>query len=163
MLNYALTIIRALSLPNVTYSLQKDGCTPVWWAGGFEWHPELKACKGVCGSNALMVAPVEPERLIVGSIGSQDCYPDYSLRYSMDCEADFDIAWHTMTAGVAVKLAEFMGCTKLVMIGHDAYVSGDTRRVEGTGLINDPNGGYYLAGQIAANFASEADLTVDWR
>ena len=51
----------------------------------------------------------------------------------------------------------------LIMIGHDAYTSGDTRTVESVGLVQRHDPGYAPSGRLANELARSAGLSVTWR
>ncbi len=156
-LNAAIIYVRTLGLPNPIYSMQKDGCVPHTHLAKPDTHP--------CGGCPTwpMTAVQPPETLIVSSAESPYCFADYEPRLVVDVEA-MGIPWHTMSAPVAVRIAQSWGETSLFMVGHDAYTRGNTERWEpGVGLVDDPHGGYYLAGKLAAEFAEAAGMTVTWR
>jgi hypothetical protein len=157
-LNAAIIYVRELGLGNALFSMQKDGCIPHDHHG----KPDVQAC-GNCPTWP-MVAPHQPETLIVTSAESPFCLADYSPRIVVDVEQDFGLPWHTMSAPVAVRIAHSWGETDLLMLGHDAYVKGNTERWEpGVGLVDDPHGGYFLAGKLANEIAVELGMTITWR
>lgn len=153
-LNHAILIVRGLGLPNPLYSMQKDGC---------QLHNESAviplAC--VCPSEE-MVTPLEPEELLLSVAESSGCFPDYPRRHVVDVEA-LGLQWCMSSAPTAVKLAEFMGCTSIRMLGHDAYATGDTGRIPGG--IEPPERarfGYRVSGLEAQRLADEARIAIDW-
>ena len=110
-----------------------------------------------------MLAPVGREALLVSAAESPFCFLDWPARYVFDVERDFGMPWYTMSAPVAVLVARLMGCTSLVMLGHDAYAAGDTRRVAAGELVDDAsNAGYRWAGQEAARLAAESAIEIRW-
>jgi SAM-dependent methyltransferase len=162
-LNSAILHVRALGLPNQLYSVQKDGCLPATFKDALVFYPVERTCRGACRTGELMAEPESPERLILCTVGSRDCFPTYPDRYRFDCDADFGVPPQTMSSAVAVKIAALMGCTRAVMIGHDAFTVGDTRRVDPDGSLHDePHAGYALAGHVATGFAADAGIDLEW-
>ena len=156
-LNAAIIHVRKLGLPNPIYTMQKDGCV------GQDFHgvPVPFAC-GACPMGD-MVMPQPPETLIVSKAESPYCLPGYSPRMVVDVEA-FGLPWHTMSAPVAVRIAQSWGETEVLMLGHDAHTTGSTLRVEPDGSLADaPHGGYVNAGAHAAAIAEAAGMTMTWR
>jgi hypothetical protein len=165
-LNLALVHVRALNLPNPIYSMQKDGCVALALESGprFIFLGDQRPCSGPpCVDGSPLAEPMAPETLLVSQAGSWGCFPDYAPRYIFGCESDFGIPWYTMSAPVAVRIAALMGCTLVVMIGHDAFVSGDTHRVERDGsMVDAPHEGYANAGHASVAVAAELKLTLEW-
>ena len=109
-----------------------------------------------------MIPPVEPETLLLAVAESPFCFPEYPRRYLFDTERDFGLKWWTMSTPIAVLIAGLMGCTSLVMLGHDAYTTGDTHLYEpGLGLVEIPNG-YFQAGAEANSLAAHLGMEVTW-
>ncbi len=154
-LNQAVVHVRKLDLPNQIYVMQRDGCVRQDW----RLAPVANQCGG-CPSGDMRT-PEYPETLIVARDTSPHCFPDYSPRLVI---GDFGLPWYTMSAPIAVKVAQSWGETDLFMVGHDAYLNGDTRRVnDDCSLTDDPHAGYLNAAQQAAEFAAAAGMTVTWR
>lgn len=155
-LNHAIIQVRRMEPLNPVYSMQKDGCIP----HGREASVPL-GC--VCPSDR-MVAPMEPETLLLSAAESGRCFPDYPRRYVFD-PAAFGLRWHTMSAVVAVRLAREMGCTSIRMLAHDAYAHGDLRRVDRDGSLaeTDARAGYVSVGRRVERYAREAGMAIAWR
>lgn len=150
-LNRAIEQVRALHLPNPTYAMAKDGC--VIGAPHGSLLPEGHDC-------LLDVRP--PEILLVSQRESRNCLPDYPQRVVIDVEA-MGLPWYFQSAPVAVKWALGQGATRFFMFAHDGYRNRDTRRVEGTELVDQQDSGYWEAGWRADNIGREAGAEVLWR
>lgn len=153
-LNAAIQQIRALELPNPIYWMWKDGCQP---------HTPLD---NEPGDHDCTIQPRMPEVFITSLAEGRFCAVDYPLRRVIDVQGEYGIPWWTMSAQVAVEFAHDMGCTSLVMYGHDAYTSKgqDTRHVlEGGQLQDNPHAGYYNAGLGADTRAREYGMAIEWR
>lgn len=155
-LNHAILVIRELGLAQPVYSMQKDGCVP--HASG-RFPVPIDRC--ICPNPAKMTPPREPEVLLLSAAESSRCFPDYPRRHVFDT-ADFGLPWNTMSCPVAVRIAALMGCTSLLMLGHDAYTRGDFRRVE-HGLVPSRRDGYRRAALQAQAFARAGGLGVEFR
>lgn len=154
-LNAAIIRIRALRLANPLYFMWKDGCQAHTWLDN---DPGDHDCR--------LPQPLTGETFVTSLAEGRFCLPDAPDRIVLDVEQQFGIPWWTMSAPVAVEFAHAMGCTRLVMLGHDAYTSGgsDTRRVLGDGGVEaDPHAGYYLAGAKAQELADGHGLSIEWR
>lgn len=150
-LNKAIGYVRALGLPNPIYTMWKDGCiegSP---------HGYLAEPGHDCGLT------VEPgETLLLSRKESVNCRPDAPARVVIDVEA-FGLPWFYQSAPVAVKWAASQGATRIHMVGHDAYLNGDTRRVDGGVILDTHDAGYFEAGQRAQRIADEASIELVWR
>jgi hypothetical protein len=157
-LNQAIVQVRTLGLPNACYLMEKDGCIR---HDNRAVLPLGCIADGAMTDHGDMIAPLDDETLLLSVAESSVCYRDHPYRYLFDVEADFGLVWWTMSAPIAVRIAEVMGCTELVMLGHDAYTSGDVRRVEAGQLESGPQG-YYRAGEEANAYALEVGLPIEW-
>jgi hypothetical protein len=157
-LNQAIVAVRALGLPNPLYLMEKDGCIR---HDNRAVLPLGCIATGDLIDHGDMIAPLDGESLLLSVAESSACYPDWPDRYLFDVEVDFGLRWWTMSAPVAVRIADVMGCADLLMLGHDAYTSGDVRRVEAGQLETGPQG-YYRAGEEANAYAIEAGLGIEW-
>ena len=158
-INHSITVVRALKLPNLVYSMQKVGC--VYHHYGDVPIP-ITTC--VCPS-PQMVQPVEPEELILSTAESAHCFADYPLRHIVDVQREFHTGWSTASAEVSVMLAAAMGCTSILMLGHDAYTMSDAGRFVADPLNADrePLRGYVQSGSNAQAAADKLGLPVVWR
>ncbi len=159
-INQSILVVRALHLPNMVYSLQKVGCFP---------HHHMRdvvipitTC--IC-PNGLMSPPIAPEVLVLSAAESSQCFPDYPLRHVIDVTAEFHTGWSTASAECAVMLAASMGCTSLLMFGHDAYTvnSGDRFMADPYNEDADPLVGYRQSGKNAQTTADRLGLPISWR
>lgn len=159
-INLAILAIRELCLPNPVYAMQKDSCVTNDIIG--HWAGDTRACPGPCGAAGPLALPVAPETLLASVAESPFCFRDYPRRYLFDVERDFGLTWWTMSAPIAVLIASLMGCTSLVMLGHDAYTVGDARLYEpDQGLVNNING-YAQAGAECDTVAAQLGMAVTW-
>ncbi len=156
-INHAILTVRNFGLPNVIYTMQKDGCIP-------HRSGALVPLGCRCPNPSRMVQPIEPETLIVSSAESSRCFRRYRHRIVVDVEQEFRLPWHTMSAPVAVRIAARMGATGVRMLGHDAYTRGDMRHVDTRGdaiELGDEN--YVSAGKRVARYAQRHGLAISWR
>jgi hypothetical protein len=154
-LNNAIVQVRALALPNPLYSLQKDGC----YGGAVPLEDRWP-----CGScpRAPIVAPRPPETLLVSADEAPWCLETYVPRYTFTVYS-LGLPAANMSAPVAVQLARLMGARAIVMVAHDAYRSGDARRVEADGQVvlePDALSAYAQAGELA--MAAADGLALAW-
>lgn len=158
-INHSILVVRALNLPNMVYSLQKVGC--VYHHTGVVPIP-ITTC--VCPS-PQMVQPVEPEELILSWAESAQCFPTYPLRHVVDIQQEFHTGWSTASAETAVMMAHAMGCTSLLMFGHDAYTVGSGARfvVDPLNADREPLKGYMQSGLNAQRTADTLGLPIVWR
>ena len=165
-LNHSILNVRALGLPNLVYSQQKDGCI----LHGPQVQVPINEC--ICPFGPEMVQPVEPEELVLCWAESSHCFPLYPRRHVIDVQKDFGLSgWCVSSAPFAVMLAHAMGCTSLRMLGHDAYTTGDTGRIPGSATEVDPatgvnlegiKTGYRLSGESAQWIAEKFEMAVEW-
>lgn len=157
-INHAILHVRKFGLPNAIYTMQKDGCTP--HGGGNEprrVNMPIRHC--VCPSPRT-IKPIEPEILLLSMMESSHCFPKYPLRHVFDVQADFGIPWNTMSVPVAARIAHWMGCAGLHMIGHDAYTRGVFGRVSGYGVRAGSGHGYRRAAIQAKRYAESVGMRI---
>jgi hypothetical protein len=107
-INDAINKIEELQLPNVTYSMQKDGLR-----GQLIPHD--------CRQHTIM-----PKRstLLVHKHESLLCYPDYTPRIVFD-NLELGLRVHDFSALSAIRLAQLMGCNKFYFVSFDACTRKD--------------------------------------
>lgn len=150
-LNRGIEQVRALNLRNPIYAMAKDGCVESNEHGRAE----------LPGHGCTLTA-VPPETLLLSSRESVNCLPDYPARIILDVEA-LGLPWWYQSAPVAVAWAISQGATRIFMFGHDAFLNGDTRRVQGDVLIDEHDSGYVEASKRAQEIANAADVPLLWR
>lgn len=158
--NHAILTVRKHKLPNPIYTMQKDGCTPHGGRNQPRINMPIRHC--VCPS-VRTVKPIEPEVLLLSRAESSHCFPAYPLRHIFDVEGDFRIPWNTMSVPVAARIAHWMGCTALHMLGHDAYTLGFYGRVSGYGVVPGSGRGYRRAGFQAKRYAESVGMAIVFR
>jgi hypothetical protein len=136
-LNSAILQVRKLDLPNEIHTMQKDGC---------------------------LVPPILPERLIHSAVESPDCHADYPYRRVIDIEREFGLAWNTMSAPIAVRVAAQMGAKTVRMLAMDgAFRGGDSRRVMADGTIRRmPPHRYSIGGRQSEAEAAKCGVAIVW-
>lgn len=154
-LNHAILYVRKLALPNPIYAMQKDGCVS---HGGHDFTP---AGPGhVCDRE--IVRPEPPETAVFSLRESPHCMGWYSPRIVLDVEA-FALPWFTPSAPTATKVVIEGGCSEIVYIAHDAYTTGDLRRVDDGQVVgHETDLGYTQAGRLSASIAAAAGVPVRW-
>jgi hypothetical protein len=114
-LNQAVAVVERLDIPNVIYSLQKDGCG-------------LKGVHDECLKRDGMDWMIRPERatLIVQAPGySGNCLPDYEPRLIVRPKADLGFIYaETMAVRMGIAIAKLMRCRRIVMTCCDSLVNG---------------------------------------
>jgi hypothetical protein len=159
-LNHAVLALRPLRLPNRLYTMQKDGCTPHGGRRGPVVEVPIRRC--VCPSPRT-VEPLAPEVLVLSAAESSRCFARYPLRHVVDVERDLGMAWCSMSAPVAVRLAAAMGCASLRMLGFDAYTLSDARRIPVRGVLPGTGlRGYRHSAVQALAHARALGLPVEW-
>jgi hypothetical protein len=160
-INHAVLRARRLRLPNVVYAMSKDGCTP---HGGRSDPPvRIPISRCVCPSPRV-VQPIMPEHILLSAAESSHCCARYALRHVFDVELDFGLPWNTMSVPVAARIAHLMGCSSILMLGHDAYTRGVYGRVSNGRVIGRlPSRGYRLAAVQAKAFADGAGIIIEFR
>jgi hypothetical protein len=156
-INHAILAVRKHKLTNPTYSMQKDGCTPHGGRGGPRINMPIRHC--VCPS-VRTIKPIEPEVLLLSRAESSHCFPTYPLRHVFDVEEDFGLPWNTMSVPVAARIAAWMGCTALHMLGHDAYTHGVFGRVNGYHVAAGSGQGYRRAAIQAKRYAESVGMEI---
>jgi hypothetical protein len=156
-INHAILVVRQLHLAQPVYAMEKDGCIP--HASGTFPVP-VDRC--VCPSTR-MVRPVAPEHVLLSAAESSLCHVDYPARHLFDAEADFGLPWNTMSVPVAARIAAYMGCARILMLGHDAFYRGDRRRIERSRIIRSSGNGYRRAALQAVAYAKHAGVPIEFR
>jgi hypothetical protein len=152
-LNHAILRLRMLDLDDPMYVMQKDGCVV------HTSHSSVPL--GCVCPNGRMIAPLEDETLILSAAESPHCFPDHQLRHIVDVEA-FGLPWYTMSAPVAVRVAEVMGCSSVRMLAFDSFTRRDGRRVDGGRTISRGSRGYRIAAVQANAYAIASGLDIEW-
>ena len=156
-INHAILRVRKLGIANTIYTMQKDGCTPHGGRGAPRIAIPIRRC--ICPSTRT-IKPIKPEVLLLSAAESSLCFKDYPLRHVFDVERDFGIAWNTMSVPVAARIAHWMGCTGLHMIGHDAYTRGVYGRVSGYTVVGGNKRGYIHAALQAKAYAESVGMAI---
>jgi hypothetical protein len=119
-----IAIVEMLDLPNPVYSLQKDGGqnkTHVAPTTILSSECESRDCKN-CG----WVARPQKATLLLHDLEAEFCFPDYSPRYLFNL-AEIGLPYNTFSLVCALKIAQFLGCTKFMFVSADAQSIGDLR------------------------------------
>jgi hypothetical protein len=154
-LNRAVIHVRPLVAAYRIVSMQKDGCQGHRWDDP-TWHPPGP------GHECALITPAPDEIAVVSREEANYCLEAYDpVRIVVE---DFGIPWYSMSAEVAVRLAQAIGCTEVVLVGMDSYLSGDTRTVldDGTLTGDNPHHGYALGAFKAEAAAREFGMPVAW-
>jgi len=154
-LNTSIVAVRKLGLPNLIYTMQKDGCNV---PHGKDAAVPLDC---VCPS-PWMVPPELPEVLLLSAAESPRCFAGYPLRRVIDVEAEFGLPWFTMSAPVAVRIAAKMGATEVRMLGMDGYTRRDGRRYDGRGLQRLSARPYAIAGRQSLEQAKRCGVAISF-
>ena len=132
-LNESIVAIESLELPNIIYSLQKDGGNGRHGALKNALTPECDysgQCEDVCGS---MVRP-KKATLILHELESKYCFSDYPNRVVFDLET-LGLQANIHSIVFAVKIAIYLGCNKVNFLCCDSTAIGDSRTyVPGKGI-----------------------------
>ncbi len=150
-INLAILEVRKLGLTNPIYTMQKDGCIP----HRSQYVPR-KICR--CPDPARMVPPIMPETVILSAAESSKCFRKYPNRIVVDVAKEYGIPWWSMSALVAVRMANRWGATEIRLLAFDA-AHGDSRRVEGGELVPGDRG-YAIAVDEIRQWARTADVDV---
>lgn len=135
-LNEAIMKIEEFDFPNPVYSMQKDGGK---WIRIRRHHGSLKVecerapkCGNKCGH---MIRPRKGGALLIHRQESLPCFPDYSPRHIFDAK-EFGIPKNEFSLIMAIKIGQFMGCSRFCFVSCDVHVNGDIRTfIPGEGLI----------------------------
>jgi hypothetical protein len=130
-INDAILQVRALHLPNVVYTAQKD-------AGSFHGWPGIQ--------------PVPPEILMVSAKESIDAFVDYSPRLVVDAMKDLGMpSWSCSSVEWIAATLRVMGIGRVVFLCFDAVTRHDRRKVV-DGVVRPATGSRYYqrAGALAA-------------
>lgn len=123
-LNEAILAVEPMNLPNLIYSLQKDG-------GKFKNCTDNKNCPERCGK---MVRP-KNATLILHDKESKYCYPNYPKRYVFSL-ADLNLGDNVFSFIFAIQLAKRMGIEKFNFVSFDAHTKEDFNvYLPGKGII----------------------------
>jgi hypothetical protein len=132
-INHAILRIRELSLSNVVYSQQKDGC---------------------------LVQPQPPEILLVSKAQSRGCFLDYVPRHLLN-PIVFRLHSNCMSLTLAIALGHYMGCRSARLIAFDSYTREDFRTVVGDELLTVGRGYLHAANQ-AIRYAAKVKIPLEW-
>lgn len=153
-LNSTIVHVRKLHLPNPIYYMWKDGCLP---------HTRYENPPSYPHSPCGVIPAEEGEVFITSTNDGSYCGLDFPIRLEIDVEASYGLPWYTMSTPMAVEVAWEMGCSSLVIMGHDAYLAKNTNRVLPDGSMeDDPHAGYYIAGYEAQIGADKHGMPIDW-
>jgi hypothetical protein len=149
-LNQAIVPVESLGLPNVVYSMQKDG--------GDRRHfrednlcPDCdysNDCEDKCGN---MVRP-KSAILLLHDVESKYCYPDYPERHVLNLEK-LGLPANVFSLVFAIKTAQFMGCTKINLVSCDAHAGENADMyVPGKGVIEKEHSPYRFQADVLKYF-----------
>jgi len=131
-LNDALINVLSLNLPNPLYSMQKDG-------------GDKSLCCAPCGDRCQDMRRVPAHvTLLVHTRESPHCYAGHTPRYLFDNPRDFGLAVHAASLPTAIKVAELLGCARLVLISMDAATTGNLHTTEDGLTVTSRQDGHYL-------------------
>lgn len=121
-LNQAITKVEPLGLPNLIYSMQKDG--------GIRRHPSItnlvpdcdykENCGYICGG---LILP-NNATLLLHDQESKYCFSDYSPRYVLSLEG-LGLSRNVASFIFAIHMARYMGCNKFNFVSFDGHLTGD--------------------------------------
>jgi hypothetical protein len=119
-----IAIVEMLDLPNPVYSLQKDG-------GKNKTHVApttilSSECKSRDCEHCEWVVRPQKATLLLHDLEAEFCFPDYSPRYLFTL-AEIGLPYNTFSLVCALKIAQFLGCTKFMFVSADAQAIGDLR------------------------------------
>jgi hypothetical protein len=116
-INFANIKLRSLKITVPLFTMWKDP--------GFKDEYMLPICQE-CTQTCIRPAPQSPELLLVHSIESRKCSPNYPYRFVWD-NNNYGLVWSYPSAPAAVCLLKMMGATNLKMFCFD----GKTHKVYG--------------------------------
>lgn len=133
-INQAIVAVEKLDLPNVVYSMQKNGGNKRVYSAD-NLCPDCKhsgSCGDVCGS---MVRP-KSAPLLLHEHESKYCFPDYAKRHIFDWQ-NLGLPGNRCSMVLAVTIAKnVMGCSRFCFVSFDAHANGDNNSyIPGTGII----------------------------
>ena len=130
-LHEAIGKVNELNIPNVVYSMQKDGGRWKKYSPS-ELMPDCDYI-GDCDKCPGMVRPRDGVILLLHEMESKYCFPDFSPRIIFTWQ-ELGLPHNSFSLNCAVPLAKYMGCDKVVLMCCDAHVNGDLREyVPGVG------------------------------
>lgn len=122
-LNQAILAVEPLGLPNLVYSMQKDGGARRRPSNGEQNQCPDCDFSGQCGDTCGDMVRPKGAILLLHEHESKYCFPDYPKRHVLDWKA-FGLSENVFSLILAVKLAQHMGCNKFNFISCDAHVNG---------------------------------------
>lgn len=150
--NRSINFVRNLGLPNMLYSMQKDG-------GDKTRCPD---CGEVCGP---VNWPPPGVPLIVHNRESEHCFPDWRPRYMMDVEGDFGFHWNLFSIAVCACLAKMMGCARMVYLCCDS-MRGDMHtympHYDGTAVLVERDLNYRLMPGQLTSLLGKLDMPAEF-
>lgn len=114
-LNEAILKIEEFDLPNITYSMQKDGYDAD--------HRNICVCKNEGRKDSCCMVLPKKATLLVHALESIKCFEDYTPRYVFN-NNDFGLEWNNPSVFSVIKVAQYMGCSKLNFLCFDSMVNG---------------------------------------
>jgi hypothetical protein len=119
-----IVIVEMLGLSNPVYSLQKDG-------GQNKKHVApttilSSECESRDCTHCGWVVRPQKATLLLHDLEAEFCFPDYSPR-KLFTLAEIGLPYNTFSLVCALKIAQFMGCTKFMFVSADAQATGDLR------------------------------------
>ncbi|MHB8109759.1 MAG: hypothetical protein ACYDHW_06975 [Syntrophorhabdaceae bacterium] len=131
-LNHAILSVEALGLDNPIYSMQKDG--------GDKRTPSadnlIPDCNysGNCNGCEPMIKP-QNATLLLHDLESKYCFPDYPKRHVLNL-GKLGFPGNVYSLVMALRTAQYMGCTQFNFVSCDAHVSGNIDvYVPGEGIV----------------------------
>ena len=117
-INDAIEKVESLDLPNVVYSMHKDGM-------GGEHRQSINEPLHDCSLHGVM-----PKKsiLLVHKYGSSNCMLSYTPRMVFD-NIELGLQVCDFSALSCIKIALVMGCTRFFFVSFDACTTGDGRSV----------------------------------
>jgi hypothetical protein len=125
-LNDAIQKIEELDLPNIVYSMQKDGVAykNVDFTNNNFWYKPPTLEMQICNDCSLHSIMPKKSILLVHKHESSLCSLDYKPRMVFD-NLEMGLLWHDFSALSAIRIAEIMGCTKFYFVSFDAITNMD--------------------------------------
>ncbi len=130
-LNEATLAIEELDLPNVTYSMQKDG-----GKGRKKSLDNLIPDCDYPGAGCGECDRLRPKKagLLLHDLESKYCFPDYPERYVLNLQ-ELGLSENVFSLIFALKVAQYMGCNKIKFVCCDIHANADPRTyVPGMGI-----------------------------
>ena len=114
-INQSILTIEKLNIPNIVYSIQKDG-----WPGADNNCPSLE-----CDKCPYRIRP-KSATLLVHELESIQCHTDYPNRYVFNNE-EMGLCINGCSLLSSLNIGRLMGCNEFKLISFDATVKGDNR------------------------------------